>query len=202
MATNSLPDTMSKPPSEAPKKHKQIVEQSTSNRGQEVLDKLEQRMEEFSQIAKSVGEMDETMVELKDEVNRLKRKSTDDNEPCGSKGTKKPMDPPIEESDNSDSDVDEYLTSGPSNSNINTTELFDELDIFFEDVSEEGDDIDGKLARITNRAITSKRNDEKIKEIQNRHERPRNVKSLQIPKVDKTMCCKGAIPHWHKWQCP
>ncbi|KAH3719191.1 hypothetical protein DPMN_062023 [Dreissena polymorpha] len=186
MATNSLPDTVSKPPSEAPKKHKQIVEQSTSNRGQEVLDKLEQRIEEFSQIAKSVGEMNKTMVELKDEVNHLKRKSTDDTETCGSKGKKKPLDPPIDESNNSDSDdVDKYFTSGPSNSNLNTTEFFDELDEFFEDVSEEGDDIDSKLASITNKAITSKRNDEKIKEIQNRHKRPKNVKSLQIPKVDK-----------------
>lgn len=62
-----------------------------------------------------------------------------------------------------------------------------ELQVFFQNVDEIGDAIHEDLANVANKALRSKSEPEKTKQMQEKHKRPKNVENLQIPKVDEQL---------------
>lgn len=130
----------------------------------------------------------ESIVGLRADVVSLKRK-TEDNEAGSYKKSRDAEEQSSEgnvDSDNADSDIDEFLNP-PEPEQITDApegEFLQDLGSFFVEDNVVGEKIDEKLSKIVNKALRGNVDSEKLKLLQKKYKRPENVENLQIPKID------------------
>lgn len=86
----------------------------------------------------------------------------------------------------SESEIDDLLRLRSENSQIENEEDEEWTDIstFFEEESDLGEDVASELADVVNRSLRTCPKKEKRKDLATKHRRPKNVKNLQVLKVD------------------
>ncbi|KAH3882121.1 hypothetical protein DPMN_006052 [Dreissena polymorpha] len=179
---------------------------SLSRRGEQILQDLQSNMEKFASIAKSVADMNKTIISLKNDVNSLKRKREEENSDELSDQSQGPSDQhqidqgptnpkkimsvaTISDSDSdTEDDLDRFLENCQDDSTQSDKEgddFWEDLDDFCAEMNDTGDPVSDKIAEVCNKSIKIKASDEKIKEIKSRNKRPKNVEYLQIPRVEE-----------------
>ena len=86
-----------------------------------------------------------------------------------------------------DDDLDHFMEAEKNGEEENDQDTLSDLEDFFEQDDGTGDDLSDRMAKITDKALRgkkSKKEDEKLKKLREKHKRPKNVENLQAPTVD------------------
>ncbi|XP_060553557.1 uncharacterized protein LOC132714668 isoform X2 [Ruditapes philippinarum] len=173
-----------------------------------IISELRKQMSEFSSATQGIKTLAEAVTVMRQDIKELqKRKSEDDSNISSSK--KKKSDKQIidtcaaarsaeSESEStarsaeseSESDIEGFLIQEESATEEKDTGSFlEDLDQFFSEQKETGEELNDKLAAITNEALrgSDKRDVEKIKEFREKYKRPVNVENLQVPTVEEVV---------------
>lgn len=165
-----------------------------AKKGEYILATLEKRLDKFSSIAQKVGQIRKKVDNLLNEVCNLKNKRAATE--IENDKTKRPRteNEPEEETtttttcsnvNNTSSDIEDYLNGTEScDSEDEEDDLYSELDNFFTTEEEIGEDIEEKLAHVSNKALKNKPNEDNLKDLKKKHKRPGKVEYLQVQKVD------------------
>ena len=146
---------------------------------------LRNLVEELKGSAGTLNQLSQTMNTLKKDMEVLKRKHSEE-EQRGNLKKRKTVDSPEPSTSGpgSDLELEDLIPGEPDSEESEQTELFEDLDQYFETKHETGEKISEKLASLINRALHENPKEDKIKPILERYNRPANVDHLQVPKVD------------------
>ena len=169
---------------------------------EKVVSNLAAQVNEFSKASKDIKTLAEAVYTLSQDVKTLKRKNEgkeDQPEPkraCLNSNNESYLDsmsspPNPEATTHSDSEVeisDDELDSFMDSSHTESPEdEYGELEEFFQPEDGIGEAVNEKIAGISEKALRgpkTKKEDEKLQKLKEKHLRPKNIQNLQIPKVD------------------
>ena len=86
-----------------------------------------------------------------------------------------------------DDELDHFMEAEKNGEEENDQDTLSDLEDFFEQDDGTGDDLSDRMAKITDKALRgkkSKKEDEKLKKLREKHKHPKNVENLQAPTVD------------------
>lgn len=171
-------------------------------RSEKVLKTLEERLDEFQNVAISVGVMNKSITALRSELDEIKVQKTDttaqgrrmeqppDEEPVNKRPRTESVNAESSGKNTNEEDeedpIDRFLQ-------VEEDEESDEEDIlgslgqYFNDDTEVGPKLEDGLAKMANDALRGKAQPEKLKKLTEKYKRPANVENLQVPKVEETL---------------
>ena len=167
-----------------------------------IVSKLSQQIDEFSKASKSVRVLTETVKTLQQDVNALKRKQPDEEQPnnkkhCGDQEqpgtstgttTEQGANATDQEEDESSDELEDFMAESQGDESDEQDQDFAELEEFFQQDDGTGENIGDKMAEIAQNALRGPKNktdDERLQTLVKKHLRPKNVTNLQVPKVDE-----------------
>ena len=93
---------------------------------------------------------------------------------------------PLSDSDSGseDDDLQAFMDDGKEQ------DTFSDLEDFFQTEEGTGEEVSAQIARITEKALRgpkSKKDDEKLHELKQKHKRPKNIQNIQVPRVEESL---------------
>ena len=165
-----------------------------------VVSKLAAQVNEFSNATKHIRTLAEAVQTIREDMESLKRQNTNEEQAPPSKKTCKsnnveqnqpgsskiPDAEPV--SDDSESDDTEDELEALMEQGADEDDSFNELEEFFQTDDGTGEEVGEKMAKITQKAVRgpkSKKDEENLQALKQKHLRPKNIPNLQAPKIDE-----------------
>lgn len=173
--------------------HKQRGAEGDKN--ETLITELRKQMSEFSNATQGMKTLAEAVTVMRNDIRELQKRKSDQELNTSSAKKKKSDKQTVDSSEanmnsesDSEPDIDGFFAQEESDTEDRDTGSFlEDLDQFFSEQKETGEELSEKLATITNRALrgSDKRDVEKIKEFREKYKRPVNVDNLQVPAVEE-----------------
>lgn len=149
---------------------------TVSQMGQETVTSPES---DFTRLSTSICSLAETVNSMKRDIENMKSGQSPGDFP-----NKRPR---TESYNESDSDVETFFQNQQDEVTSGETDEWLDMADFFESEEEAGEDIISELASLANSSLRGKAKREKLKQLETKHKRPKNVENLQVLKVDEML---------------
>ena len=177
------------------------VDQIVNKLASQVVSRLAAQNKDQSADIRTLAE---AVQSLQSEINVLKRRNLSDSD---SPPAKKRNSPAVEilettprpssprpgtsaQSDTDSRDSDDELEQFFKPEETSSANSYAELEDYFQVEDETGEEVGEHIARITEKALrggSSKKDEEKLQDLKQKHKRPMNINNLQVPKVEEML---------------